>query len=657
MGRRIREFDWAATPLGRFEEWPQALRGALGICLQSSFPTAIYWGPELRVLYNDAWAPIVGDKHPGALGQPARQVWPDIWGLLEPQFRQVMEHGQGHSSFDQLLPMQRGDRVEETWWTYNLTPILDSEGRPAGVFNQGNETTENVLAARERKQEIERLRELFYQAPGAVAVLRGPSHVFEMINPAYAELVGGRDVVGKPVIEALPEVVEQGFVDILDRAYQSGEALTGRSTVVRLQQVPGAQTDERQVDFVYQPTRSASGRVNGIFVLATDVTDRARAYAALRRSETELREADRRKNEFLAMLGHELRNPLAPILSATRLLQFKGEADAGLRKASDIIERQVNHMVRLVDDLLEVSRITRGVIELRKARIAVASLIENAIESARPLIDERRHRLEVDLPRDPLMLDGDPVRLQQALLNLLNNAARYTPAGGRITVKAARRGDSVEISVEDDGLGIPEASLEEIFELFARGDAARATSVGGLGLGLSLARDIARLHAGTLRAESEGAGRGSRFTLALPAATDQSEGTKGNGDAANDAERRANRVLIVDDNADAADSLALNLEFSGHLVRTAYDGLEALQVLEGFTPEVALLDIGMPGMDGLQLARAIRERSDGQGITLVALTGLSQAEDKRRAARAGFNEYLTKPVDPAVIDALVRRLA
>jgi signal transduction histidine kinase len=516
MGRLIRQHDWSTTPLGPVERWPQALRGALGICLQSSFPTAIYWGPDLRLLYNDAWALIPAEKHPWALGKPAREVWPDIWHVLESQFRDVWVNARGISNFDQMLPMRRRDQTEETYWNYSLTPILDEHGEVAGIFNQGNETTEKVLAARKHRAEIDRLREWFQQAPGAVTVLSGPQHICEVANAAYLQLVGNRPIIGKPVAEALPEIVEQGFVRILDDVFRSGVAYTGESTPIRLQRAPCAEPEERLLDFVYQPIKNAAGKVSGIFVQATDVTERARTEAALRRSEAVLRDADRRKDEFLATLAHELRNPLAPIVSATRMIQIEGSADAALKKAADIVERQVRHMVRLVDDLLDVSRITHGRIELRVEPVTLDSIIAHAVEAAEPLIAEKRHELAVKLPAENVLVHGDLVRLSQAVLNLVNNAARYTPPNGRIVIDAALDGDRVRIGVADNGVGMREESLETIFELFTQGDGSAEHGFSGLGIGLHLARELVALHGGELTAHSDGLGKGSTFVITLP---------------------------------------------------------------------------------------------------------------------------------------------
>jgi PAS domain S-box-containing protein len=288
MSRRIRDFDWNGHPLGPPETWPQPLRFALDMALASSFPTAIYWGPELYLLYNDAWAPIPADRHPWALGRPGAEVWPDIWELVGPQMERTLASGEGFAAYDQMLPMVRDGRAHETWWNYSFTPIRNEAGTVLGVLNQGNETTRLVLAERTRSAEVERLRDYFQQAPGAIALLHGPDHVLEIANPAYLELIGHRDVLGKSVAEALPEVVEQGFVDLLHQVYRSGETFRAAGTPVLLQRTPGVAPETRLLDFVYHPIKDANGDTTDIFVAANDVTESAAAAEALRRSEERL---------------------------------------------------------------------------------------------------------------------------------------------------------------------------------------------------------------------------------------------------------------------------------------------------------------------------------------------------------------------------------
>lgn len=285
MGARIRSFDWSSTPLGPVPEWPQSLRSALSICLNSSFPTAIYWGSDLRLLYNDAWAHIPAERHPWALGRPGREVWSDIWPIVGPQFDRVMQFGESISLFDQHLPMIRDGQPRETYWNYSFTPIRGEDSAVAGVFNQGNETTAAVLARREAEAEVDRLGRLFAQAPGAVAITRGSKHVFEIVNAAYEELVGRTDLVGRSVAKALPEVESQGFIALLDQVYAGGAPHVGRAVPVKLRRKGRALADDLLVDFVFQPITDSEGERSGVFIVATDVSDAARAAAALQESE------------------------------------------------------------------------------------------------------------------------------------------------------------------------------------------------------------------------------------------------------------------------------------------------------------------------------------------------------------------------------------
>ncbi|WP_280152930.1 ATP-binding protein [Piscinibacter sp. XHJ-5] len=385
----------------------------------------------------------------------------------------------------------------------------------------------------------------------------------------------------------------------------------------------------------------ADGRPTMLYGLGIDIHDRKHIEQELRRLNAELSDADRRKDEFLATLAHELRNPLAPITNALEILRLKDPADAETRWTRDVIDRQVRQMTRLVDDLLDVARITRGKIQLRLERVTLAGIVHGAIEAARPFIEASGHTLDVRLPAEPVWLEADATRLTQVLLNLLNNAAKYTPRGGRIEVEAAAAGEAA-ITVRDNGIGIAAEHLARVFEMFSQVAPALERSQGGLGIGLALARGLVDLHGGRIEAHSGGVGCGSEFIVRLPLAPAQVVPAPAAGPAPAGARQR---VLVVDDNRDAADSLAMMLELSGHQVAIAHDGEGALTHREAFDPDVVLLDIGMPGMNGYEVARRWRE-AGGTRTRIVALTGWGQEDDKRRAVAAGFDHHLTKPVDP-----------
>lgn len=368
--------------------------------------------------------------------------------------------------------------------------------------------------------------------------------------------------------------------------------------------------------------------------------------AELRNREEALREADRSKDEFLAVLAHEIRNPLAPIRTAVHLLRLKELPDTQRSKARDVIDRQVEHLVRLIDDLLDVSRITRGTITLKREPVELADVIARAVETNRPLIDSRRLELVVGLPERPLRVDADLTRLGQVIGNLLNNAAKYTEPGGHVSVSAEREGDDAVIRVRDDGVGIPPHMLHKVFDLFAQVDHGLDRQSGGLGIGLALVRRLVALHGGQVRAYSEGLGLGTEMVVRLPIREDDGQAAVKPA-AEEDAAAtviRPRRVLIVDDNRDAADSMALALQHAGHAVTTAYNGAEGIDRASAFGPEVILLDLGMPGLNGFEMARRIRQQPWGATLALIALTGWGQEQDRRRTKEAGFDAHLTKPV-------------
>jgi PAS domain S-box-containing protein len=376
------------------------------------------------------------------------------------------------------------------------------------------------------------------------------------------------------------------------------------------------------------------------------------AYERLRLVR-QLQEQDRRKDEFLATLAHELRNPLAPIRNGLQLLRLAGGNPATLNQARPMMERQVQQMVRLVDDLLDVSRINRNKLELRKEWVELAGVVRSAVETSRPLIEAAAHELTVSLPREPVLLDADPVRLAQAFSNLLNNAAKYSERGGHIWLTAEHLGSEIMVRVRDTGIGVPADKLPHIFEMFVQVDRSLERSQGGLGIGLTLVQRLVQMHGGSVEARSDGPGKGSEFVVRLPVVSvPKPQDSQGSGEAAGQQVRH--RILVVDDNRDSADSLAMMLKLLGHEVATAHDGLQAVEMVGAFQPNVALLDLGMPKLNGYDAARRIRDKWGKNDLVLIALTGWGQEEDRRRTREAGFNHHLVKPVD---LDALQKLIA
>jgi PAS domain S-box-containing protein len=423
---------------------------------------------------------------------------------------------------------------------------------------------------------------------------------------------------------------------------------------------------ERPIEDSGAPIRGANGEISGVVLVFRDATDDRIARRELIESRDALREADRRKDVFLATLSHELRNPLAPIRSATRVLETPGLTQQDLERSRSIISRQVRHMASLLDDLLDISRITRGMLTLRIESVELRGLMEAAVETAQPSITAKRHTLNVEWPSESIRLNADPLRMTQVIANLLTNAAKYTPAAGRITLQARREADEVLISVHDNGIGIEPGMLTKVFEMFSQIDAGHEHAEGGIGIGLALVKGFIELHGGRAEARSAGLNQGSEFIVRLPVntalqpaiapapiPTPEAEAIPMPEPDPSSAPAPARRVLVADDNRDGAEIMSLLLQQYGYEVNVAHSGTEALTVAAQSTPEIAILDIGMPGMTGYEVARRIRAEAWGQRMMLIALTGWGQEEDKKKAFEAGFDHHLIKPIDPDALEALM----
>jgi len=474
--------------------------------------------------------------------------------------------------------------------------------------------------------------------------------VYTLTNAAYRKFVGdARLLLGLDVRSALPEVAGQGFFELLDQVYQTGESYVGRGRPVEL--MIAGEVTRAVIDFIYTPLFDRNDRVRGIFCLGHDVTEHYALLDTMRHIEKSLRDDAANKDRFLATLAHELRNPLAPIGIAAQVISGDTFTPETLKKSTAIIQRQSAQMARLLDDLLDVARISTAKFELKRQPITLEALVATAIETARPNIDARQHHLHVTLTHADRSLNIDSVRMAQVIANLLNNAAKYTDPAGRISLEARVEGDDLICVVSDSGIGIDPAAQARIFDMFGQETSAHERADGGLGIGLALVKGIVELHGGSVQVASEGSGRGSQFSVRLPGVASPAVGSIR---ARSDVRAASVSIVIADDNVDIAESLRILLETQEHRVYTAKSGLEALQLTELHAPDVVMLDIGMPGLSGYEVASTIRQAPWGQRLVLVAATGWGQESDRQTALAAGFDYHLTKPID---LDQLNRILA
>jgi PAS domain S-box-containing protein len=824
MGRRISEMDWSDTLLGPTRGWPQSLKTAVSILLTSRYPMFIWWGEDLLNLYNDAYIPVLGARHPEALGRPASEVWHEIWDDVGQQAKFVVDEAQSIFQERRLLLTERNEYTEETYFTYSYSPLRDDSGEVGGVFCTCLEETQRVLYERRlhvlrQISEVAAVASSLDEAGRRIAgVLRSAGRdvsfalLYEIderaseyrlvadtgvgpdpeLAPDRLPLDGSGDglwnferAAGRPplTVQLDPELDLPGgawpepatsarvlpltstpegnatflliaglsprrqmdedyarFFDLLAstvagalsnvRAYEI-EQRTLRESEERFRTLansmpqlawmarPDGQVfwfnrrwyeytgvapdgvEDRDWSSVLDPdelprvrehyeasiasgtpwedtfrlrrhdgemrwhlsralpVRDESGEIVLWFGTNTDITER-------REMEQALRDADRRKDQFLAALAHELRNPLAPLSHGLEMLGMTTDS-AAAEKVRLSMERQLENIVRLVDDLLDVSRVSLRKVQLKRERVSLSLVLDHAIETARSAIVAREHELEYERPDEGLVLFGDRTRLEQVFANLLHNAAKYTPRGGRIRVETEADDTEVRVAVADDGIGIAEEDRARIFELFAQ-KAEPGYGDSGLGVGLTVVRHLVDHHQGSVSVESAGPDQGSRFTVTLPlapapepevaaaAADGESLPPEAGGvePAANGGGRApSRRVLVVDDNRNAAEMLVLLLETLGHEVAVAADGHEALERGEAFRPEVVFLDIGLPRLDGYETCRLIRQRDWGREIRIAAVTGWGQDEDRRRSEEAGFDDHLVKPVNPGLLKEML----
>jgi PAS domain S-box-containing protein len=591
--------------------------------------------------WNDAAERLFGYTADEAIGRHISLIIPPDRLAEEDRIIKSLEAGQRIDHFETERQAKGGRLIPVS---LTISPIKDDEGRVVGA----SKIARDISIRQELEAERARLATLIENSSDFIGIadLAG---VPLFANRAAMAMVGleNFEQVRKLSIwdffypedrarirdQLIPEVLARGTaeIEVRFRHFKTGAALWMAYKVILL--------------------RGRNGEPMAVGTVSQDVTERRRLTNDLRKLAEDLTLADRRKNEFLATLAHELRNPLAPIASMLEVLKRSDGDGAALYKAREVIDRQLKQLVRLVDDLLDLNRITLNRLELRRSDIELTALIREAIEGAQPLLEAGEHRLEVDLPSAPVYLHADPARLVQVFGNLVNNACKYTPRGGALAISAARSGSDVVVRVQDSGIGIPPDKLESIFDMFTRLEQTAVPEQGGLGIGLTLVKQLVAMHGGSIEARSRGQGRGSEFVVRLPALSSLPEAS-----SQASPERtlpRGRRILVVDDNRDAAEALAELLEILGNESHMAHSGREAIAAAERHRPDVVFLDIGLPELNGLEVCRRIRAEKWSAGMVLIALTGWGQEEDRRRSREAGFDGHLVKPVDLAELDRLL----
>lgn len=548
----------------------------------------------------------------------------------------TLKAGQRIDHFDTVRMRKDGQTVAVS---LTISPIKDETGQVIGASKIARDITERKRAEADRQNFVA----LIQNSTDFIGMCDLQGAPF-FINRAGLEMVGldGIEQARKTPVgdfffpEDQPRVTKEFLPSVREKGHGEME--------VRFRHFKTAEA--RWMAYKVLTLTDADGRATGFATVSQDITERRRLADDLRKLAADLSEADRRKDEFLATLSHEFRNLLAPMRNALQIVRLSPQPDAW-DEARGLMDRQLAQLVRLVDDLLDVSRISQGKLELRREHMQLATAIGTAAQTSRPLIDRLGHELVITLPERPVYVNADPTRLTQVLSNLLNNSAKYMDRGGRIELSAAQRGSDAVVSVRDTGIGIAPEQLAHIFHMYSQVDSSRDRAQGGLGIGLTLVKRLVEMHGGAIEATSDGPGKGSEFVVRLPAVDGAMVRTgSANERAKPEVPKLSLRILVVDDNRDSAYSLTKLLRLMGHETRTAYDGQEGIDAAEEFRPDVTLLDIGLPGLNGFEACRRIREQPWGKNVTLIAVTGWGQAEDRRSSREAGFDHHMTKPVDP-----------
>jgi PAS domain S-box-containing protein len=626
-------------------------REQLRITLDSVGDAVVVTDADSRVMsLNPVAEALTGWSSAEALGQPL----PSVFRIVNEGNRRPVDNPAlralhdgvivGLANHTLLIARDGSERPIDD----SAAPIRDSTGRVVGAILVFRDITERKQAHRALIESEARYRTIFNSMDEGFCVIemifdvagRPVDYRFLKTNPAFEKHTGLSDAAGKRMRELAPEH-EAHWFEIYGKIAMTGERARFANVAIAL--------EGRWFDVYAFRLGGTESRKVAIFF--SDITER-------RRNEESLKEADRRKEEFLATLAHELRNPLAPIRNGLEIMRLAGDNREAAEEARTLIERQVVHMVRLIDDLMDISRISRDKLELRREHVELAAVVQNALDTSRPLVEVAGHQLTVTLPADrPIYVDADVTRLSQVFSNLLNNAAKYTERGGDISLAVEYQGSDVVVSVRDNGVGIPPEMLPHIFDMFTQIDRSLERAQGGLGIGLSLVRRLIEMHGGSVEARSAGHGLGSEFVVRLPViVSSPTKQTTPEDGAASAITTAGRRILVVDDNNVSARTLARLLTMLGHEARIAHDGGEAVTAAEQYRPDLMLLDIGLPVMNGYDVARTIRGQPWGRDIVIVALTGWGQEEDRRRSEEAGMDHHLVKPVDPVALEKLLIEL-
>jgi len=581
--------------------------------------------------HEDLVGKVMWDEYPGVIGTPFENTYRNAMDARQPGA--VTAFYPDHDRWYELRTYPASDGITACFRNVSQQKLAEAEqNRIVNVSDQRRRMYEVALSS----------------TPDLVYVF-DLEHRFVYANEALLKMWGktAAESYGKRLLELGYEPWHAAMHDReIDQVIATRSAIRG--------EVPFTGTNGRRIyDYIFVPVFGSEGEVVAVAGTTRDITDRQAAEQAIREQAEQLQELDRAKDAFLATLAHELRNPLAPIRHAAEILAALKIDDDRLVWAQQVIHRQVKHMASLLDDLLNVARITQGKLELRKELVVLGSVVETALESARPLLEAKGHRLTVELPTASVALEADPLRLSQILSNLLTNAAKYTDRGGKIDLRAYVEADQLLFSIKDTGIGLPSWALDKIFTMFSQVEGVGSRSEGGLGIGLALVKGLVDLHGGHIEARSEGPGKGSEFIVSLPLAPSVhlpvSEALRDGIAPAG----QSRKVLVADDNKDAADALAMMLTMMGHDVVVAHHGLGALRLAAETRPEVAVLDISMPDLSGYEVARRLRSEPWAQRLLLIALTGFGQDDDKRRALESGFDRHLTKPIDTAYLCSII----